>query len=340
MALLALSDVSVSYHTGGGTVHAVNNVSLRLEKGETLGLVGESGCGKSTLAAAILGLLPHTARATGGSIDFAGRDLLRAGPAEIQAMRWTRLAYVPQGAVNSLDPVTTIRRQMAKIWRRHKAGAMDGFSEAAERLFRRVELDARWLDAYPHELSGGMRQRAIIAIALMFEPQLLIADEPTTGLDVIVQRQVLNVLRQLQDEEEMSVVFVSHDIAVIVEMCRTLAVMYAGEIMEMGATRDVLNAPAHPYTMGLRRAFPDIRQPDMELISIPGSPPRLDQPTKGCPFTERCPFAEAICVDEKPPLAVPPGGSHPVACHFADRAGEMRARAADPTLWKLKGDGR
>jgi oligopeptide/dipeptide ABC transporter ATP-binding protein len=332
MSLLSVENLSIEYRTRRGVVRAVRNTSFELGAGKTLGVVGESGCGKSTLAMGVLGLLPPTAVVASGAVKFGNRDLVTLDSESLRALRWRKMAYVPQSAMNSLNPVARLRDQFAEIWRAH-GGARDGMPDKAEALFVRVGLDPRRLQSYPHELSGGMRQRAIIAMALMFEPELLVADEPTTGLDVIVQRGVLNLLRRLQAEEKMSVIFVSHDIAVVAELCEHVAVMYAGEIVELGPARAIFGAPCHPYTMGLEQAFPDIRDPMRMLVSIAGTPPRLDRSLAGCPFTARCPFAVERCSVEKPaPRAIAPG--HVVACHFAAEADSNRKRAREPLVWQ------
>jgi oligopeptide/dipeptide ABC transporter ATP-binding protein len=332
MSLLSVENLSIEYRTRRGVVRAVRNTSFELGAGKTLGVVGESGCGKSTLAMGVLGLLPPTAVVASGAVKFGNRDLVTLDSESLRALRWRKMAYVPQSAMNSLNPVARLRDQFAEIWRAH-GGARDGMPDKAEALFVRVGLDPRRLQSYPHELSGGMRQRAIIAMALMFEPELLVADEPTTGLDVIVQRGVLNLLRRLQAEEKMSVIFVSHDIAVVAELCEHVAVMYAGEIVELGPARAIFGAPCHPYTMGLEQAFPDIRDPMRTLVSIAGAPPRLDRPLEACPFTARCPFAVDRCRVEKPaPRAIVPG--HVVACHFAAEAETNRKRAREPLVWQ------
>jgi peptide/nickel transport system ATP-binding protein len=335
MGLLAVENLSIEYRSRRAVVRAVRNTSFDLAPGETLGLVGESGCGKSTLAMGVLGLLPPTAVVASGAVRLRDQDLGTMHPETLRALRWKKMAYVPQSAMNSLNPVARLLDQFQEIWRAH-GGARDGAREKAESLFTRVGLDPRRLRSYPHELSGGMRQRAIIAMALMFEPELLVADEPTTGLDVIVQRGVLNLLRRLQAEEKMSVVFVSHDIAVVAELCEHVAVMYAGEIVELGPTRAIFGAPFHPYTMGLEQAFPDIRDPRRTLVSIAGAPPRLDRPLDGCPFTARCPFAVERCRIEKPAVRTIASG-HVVACHFAEDAEINRKRAREPLLWQ-RGD--
>ncbi|WP_137391084.1 ABC transporter ATP-binding protein [Rhodoligotrophos defluvii] len=332
MTLLSVQNVSVQYSGYGQTVHALSDISFVLEQGSTLGLVGESGCGKSTLALTILGLLPDTARAK-GTVSFEGQNLLGLSEAERNKVRWRRLAYVPQSAVNSLNPVTTLFHQFRMAWRAH-GGRGDGRARAEE-LFRRVDLDPALLSRYPHELSGGMRQRAIIALALMFNPSLLVADEPTTGLDVIVQRQVINLLRDLRAKEGMAIIFISHDIGVVAELCDRVAVMYAGEIAEIGPTAQVLSAPTHPYTMGLKQAFPDIREPEAPLVSIAGAPPRLLEVPSYCSFSDRCPFVAPICRQKKPPLA-PFGPGQAATCHFGDEAPELRRRAAEPSIWEAE----
>lgn len=331
MALLALDDLSIVYHTDETDVFAVDRVSLKLEAGEALGLVGESGCGKSTLALAALGLLPRLADITRGTIQFEGQEVARMGEAERRTLRWRRMAYVPQSALASLVPVHSIRRQFRDTGAAHGMRAAMADKRAAD-LLRRVELDPALLDRFPHELSGGMRQRAIIALALLFRPPLLVADEPTTGLDVIVQRQVVSLLADLRRNEGLSLLFISHDIGVVAELCDRVAVLYAGEVMEEGPTAEVLASPTHPYTMGLAQSFPDIRAPDRPLVSIAGHPPRLTEPTQGCPFASRCPFVRDICRAQRPArTSTTPGRS--TACHFPDEAPKMREAANRPGIW-------
>lgn len=329
--MLALDDVSIIYAARSGPVQAVSGVTLALPPGGSLGLVGESGCGKSTLALAALALLPAEARLAGGTVRLDGRDLAAIPEAELRKLRWTRMAYVPQSAQNALVPVHSLRRQFRDTAAAHGMRSAQA-DERAAALLRRVELDPAVLDRFPHELSGGMRQRAMIALALLFGPSLLVADEPTTGLDVIVQRQVVDLLRDLRGEDGLALLFISHDIGVVAELCSLVAVLYAGKVMETGPTATVFSEPAHPYTMGLQRAFPDIRHPERAIVSIAGHPPRLSAPPKGCPFAPRCPFAQPVCRDVTPPLvAVPDGRS--VACHFVDEAAALRDRARDPSLW-------
>jgi oligopeptide/dipeptide ABC transporter ATP-binding protein len=312
-------------------VFAVERVTLAVEVGQALGLVGESGCGKSTLALAALGLLPRLADITRGAVSFEGQVVSGLSETALRALRWRRMAYVPQSALASLVPVHSVRRQFRDTAAAHGMRTAEADARAVE-LLRRVELHPTVLDRFPHELSGGMRQRAIIALALLFRPPLLVADEPTTGLDVIVQRQIVNLLSELRRSEGLSLIFISHDIGVVAELCDRVAVLYAGEVMEEGPTADVLASPAHPYTMGLAQSFPDVREPDRPLVSIGGHPPRLTEPTKACPFASRCPFVRDICRSQKPARAnIAPGRS--IACHFANEAPQMRAAASRPGIW-------
>ena len=324
MSFLSIRGLDVHYATRGATLRVLRGIDLDIARGQSLGLVGESGCGKSTLAAAILRLLPGNGRIAAGEIRLDGTDLASVDAETMRLKRWKEIAYVPQNAATSLSPVTTLFTQFAEAWSVHARPDRQRLRERAEQLFRDVELSPRWLDAYPHQFSGGMRQRAIIALALLFEPSLLVADEPTTGLDVIVQRQVLDVIKKVQRQHGTTLVFVSHDIGVIAELCSRLAVMYAGELVEFGETRAIIREPGHPYTIALKRAFPDIRHPEHELHSIPGQPPSLATPPAACVFAARCPFARERCHAEKPaPRAMSDGRR--VACHFADETESMRA---------------
>ena len=331
MALLELDDVSIVYRTREAAVFAVNGVSLTLEAGRALGLVGESGCGKSTLALATLGLLPRFADVSRGAIRFDGHAVSAMPDADLRSLRWRRMAYVPQSALASLVPVHSIRRQFRDTAAAHGMRPAEADKRAAE-LLRRVELDPTVLDRFPHEMSGGMRQRAIIALALLFRPPLLVADEPTTGLDVIVQRQIVNLLTDLRRSERLSLLFISHDIGVVAELCDRVAVLYAGEVMEEGPTAAVLASPSHPYTMGLAQSFPDIRAPDRPLVSISGHPPRLTEVPQGCPFASRCPFVREVCRTDKPRRTAF-AADRSVACHFAEDAPRMRETATRPGLW-------
>lgn len=332
MAYLRIRDLSVAYRTRHGRVLAADGISLDLDRGESLGLVGESGCGKSTLATALLGLLPQSAEVTAEALDLDGEPLLGIPADRLRERRWSEVAYVPQGAAVALSPVTTLHRQFFETWKAHRKEGREALLAKARALFKEVELDPDWLKAFPHQLSGGMRQRAIIALALLLQPQLLVADEPTTGLDVIVQRQVLDVLKQLQRDHGTTLIFVSHDIAVVAELCRSLAVMYAGRIVELGSARTLLQKPKHPYTMALQRSFPDIREPERPLLSIPGRPPALGASANSCVFADRCPFAEKKCRETVPALRKVEGVK--VACHFAEAAGEMAKAFRSESVWQ------
>ncbi|HLI10341.1 MAG TPA: ABC transporter ATP-binding protein [Alphaproteobacteria bacterium] len=334
MVTLAVKNLTIDYRQRGTTLRAVDHASFSLADGEALGIVGESGCGKSTLVKGILALLPKNAVVADGAVLLQGQNMLGLDEAARRRLRWTAVAYVTQSAMDSLNPVARVIDQFAQTWRAHRRGDGHRLHATAEALFRSVGLDPRWLGSYPHELSGGMRQRVIIALSLLFEPALFVADEPTTGLDVIVQRQVLDLLRRVRTEHRMAVIFVSHDIAVVAELCSSVAVMYAGRIVEKGAAADILGRPCHPYTIGLKQAFPDIRDPHRVLISIPGAPPPLDIPLSGCAFAPRCPFVRRRCHTEAPVLREL--ARRQVACHFAEEADTFRERAADPSIWQQR----
>ncbi len=330
--LLDIKGVSVAYRTRRGVVMALDGVSLQLRRGHSLGLVGESGCGKSTLVRAILRLLPSNGRITAGSIAFGGLDLVSLSEKEMRSVRLARIALVAQSAMNALDPVYRVGDQIVETIRAHRKVSRAEARTRARELFVLVGLDPERLSAYPHQLSGGMKQRCIIAIALALNPEIVIADEPTTALDVIVQDRILRQMRSLQRERGDSMIYVSHDISVIAETCDQVAVMYAGEVVETASAHGFFKDPHHPYTMGLQNAFPEITDAVTELVSIPGHPPDLARPPHGCRFAPRCPFAQEICRRERPSLVeVAPG--HDVACHFWERATEFREASRDPTTW-------
>lgn len=332
MTLLAVRDLQVTYTTSAGTVRAVDGVELDVPAGSIVGLVGESGCGKTTLGRALMGVLPGTGRIAGGSITFEGQELTSLTERERRALRWRRMSFVPQTSMNALDPVLRLRAQMLEVLCERGGLARAAALARADELMRLVGLDPVRLPDYPHQFSGGMRQRASIALALALEPALVIADEPVTALDVIVQRQVLDVLCDLQQRLNLAMLLVTHDIAVVAYACDRAAVMYAGKVVESGSVAAVLEAPFHPYTMGLTHAFPDLRADEVALVPIEGSPPSLLAPPVGCRFAERCPFAEARCRELAPPLIeVAPG--HRAACWRSDAADELRALAARPETW-------
>ena len=329
MSLLSVRDLRVTY---GGTVRAVDGVDLDVPAGSITGLVGESGCGKSTLGRALMGVLPGGARITGGQVVFEGQDLLTQTEAARRALRWRRIAFVPQAAMNALDPVQRLGAQMREVLMERGGQSRAAAAVRAAELFGAVGIDPARLADYPHQFSGGMRQRASIALALALHPALVIADEPVTALDVIVQRQVLDVLRGLQSRLGLAMLLVTHDIAVVAYACDRVAVMYAGRIVESGPVAAVLERPLHPYTMGLTHAFPDITGDEAALVPIRGAPPSLVAPPPGCRFAPRCPFAEARCRVEYPPVREH-GGGHLVACWRAGEAEILRSRAAVPATW-------
>lgn len=330
--LLDIENLVVSYRTPKGPVRAVDGASLSIPEGQMVGLVGESGCGKTTLARSVTGVMAGTARIESGSILFEGADLARMSKRQQRRHRWRDIAFIPQSAMNSLDPVYRVGNQLEEVLI-HRGGASRG--EATKRsaeLFEMVELDANRLRDYPHEFSGGMRQRAAIAMALALEPKLVIADEPVTALDVIVQRQILDTLKGLQKRLGLSVLLVTHDISVVAYLCDRVAVMYAGKIAESGPSETVLQEPFHPYTMGLYNAFPDLVRASQQLTPIEGAPPDLRDPPKGCRFQPRCPFSIDKC-DEEPPLEETEA-DHRVACWRHSEAAELRERAAEVSTWQ------
>ena len=330
--LLEVEDLAVTYRTRAGLAHAVDGVDLVVPAGAMLGLVGESGCGKTTLARALMGVLPGNAWVARGRLRLEGVDLLGLSAKARRALLWREMSFVPQSAMNSLDPVYRLRAQMREVLcRRGGMGAGAADVRAAE-LFTAVGLSPARLADYPHQFSGGMRQRAAIALALALRPKLVIADEPVTALDVIVQRQVLDMLRGLGEALGVAVVFVTHDISVVAYLCGVTAVMYAGRVVEYGPTAEVLARPGHPYTMGLMNAFPDLERKAGTLAPIQGSPPDLHAPPAGCRFAARCPFVVEVC-REVYPVREGVGAGHEVACHRAGEAEVLRERARLAETW-------
>ncbi len=330
--LLDVRDLAIHYRTGAGPVQAVDGIDFTVAPGEALGLVGESGCGKTTAAKAMLKLLPPNGLIPRGRIDFAGRDLVPLTGEAMRRVRWKEIAWISQAAMNALDPVYRVGDQILEAMQAHiRIDRREGWARA-EDLFRAVGIDPSRLRAYPHEMSGGMKQRAVIAMAMALEPQLLIADEPTTALDVVTQAQILSRLARLRRERGMALLFITHDISVVVQTCDRVAVMYGGRIMETGPVRQVFGAPFHPYTMGLTNAFPTLEGAQRELISIPGTPPDLLNPPAGCRFAERCPFATDRCRAEEPE-AHRVGEGRLSACHYPERVEEFRRTAATNAAW-------
>lgn len=313
--VLKVDDLTMHYTTRVGEVSAVDNVSFSLKKGEAMGLVGESGCGKTSIATSLLRLLPDNAIIKGGHIYLNGTDIVQLVEEEMRKIRWRRISMVFQAAMNALNPVYKVGDQIVEAMENH--GLVTTNEAALEHvagLFRLVGLDPSLMEQYPHEYSGGMRQRAVIAMALACNPDLIIADEPTTALDVIVQDNLLREMTELQHKLGMSMIYISHDIAVIAEVSDRIGVMYAGRLVELASAAEVFHHPQHPYTAGLMSAFPSIIGPKRALTTLPGEPPDLLHPPRGCRFHPRCPFATDICTQEAPEFE-DLGGGHYVACY-------------------------
>jgi len=318
-SVLAIEDLSVEFRTSGGELKALRNVSLEVPKGEIVGLVGESGCGKSTLINAVLGLLAANGRVTGGRILFSGRDLLGMNETELRALRGERISVVFQDPMTALNPVFSIGTQMVNIQYRSRLSRRKKLARAAEMLERvKIPDPERRLAQYPHQFSGGMRQRICIAMALMQEPDLLIADEPTTALDATLEVQVIHLLKDLQRDVGCSILFVSHHLGVIAELCDRVVVMYAGEVAERGAVREIFHASRHPYAAKLLDCDPArIRERTRRLPTVPGEIPNLVNLPAGCVFRPRCDLAIERCALEHP-LERHLSPTHRAACHRAE----------------------
>ena len=348
--LLEVNHLSVDYYAASGTVHAVTDVSITLQRGEILGLAGESGSGKSTLAYAITRLLRPPAMITGGRVlyyppgddgatsamqlsksergerknidDAAGAiDIMQLSPSELRSFRWNEISIVFQSAMNSLNPVMNIGAQIMDALQTHRPDmGPDSRKERAIELLKLVGITADRLRSYPHELSGGMRQRAVIAIALALNPDLIIMDEPTTALDVVVQREILNLVSALCKEFKTALIFITHDLSLLLELANNIAIMYAGKVVEKTSSKELYSHPRHPYSYGLLHSFPSLHGPRSKMTGIPGSPPDLRALPPGCPFHPRCPLAFHPCNTVVPVLS-PSNADHPeqlVACHLYD----------------------
>ena len=314
MALLEVENLRTYFFTLRGVVRAVDGVSFKLEKGETLGIVGESGCGKSTLAWSLLRLIPPPGRIVGGSIKIDGQDIVKMSEGEVRRkIRWKKISMVFQGAMNALNPVYTIGDQLIEPLLLHTNMTKREALQRAAELLKAVGLPSHILRRYPHELSGGQKQRVVIAMALILDPDIVIADEPTTALDVVVQAQILNLMKRLHRERKMSIILITHDLGVVTELSEKIAVMYAGKIVEFGRAEDIFEKPLHPYTRALIRAVPRLKGDIHKLEYIPGSPPDLRNPPPGCRFAPRCKEAFDPCRVEPPPIIEYEKG-HYVAC--------------------------
>ena len=316
--LLEVKNLTTNFHIGVGCVQAVRNVSFHLDAGESLGIVGESGSGKSVTMMSIMGLLPDYADVTADSIRFNEREMTKMSVGEFRKVRGNEIGMIFQDPMTSLNPLYTVENQIAEPLRIHRGMSKAEARKAALELLKRVEIpnpEAR-LKQYPHELSGGMRQRVMIAAAIACQPKLVIADEPTTALDVTIQAQVLDLLNHLKESSNASIIMITHDLGVIASMCSRILVMYGGIICEQGTVREIFYEPRHPYTWGLLRSIPKMTErKDEKLIPINGTPPDMLCPPKGCPFAPRCPYAMPVCRKYLAPTTVL-GETHSCACHL------------------------
>jgi oligopeptide transport system ATP-binding protein len=325
MPLLEVSDLRTHFHTRGGVVRAVDGVSFSLEKGETLGIVGESGSGKSVTCLSLMGLVPQPPGAVEAErAAFDGTDLLRSPPATVRALRGKRIAMIFQDPMTSLNPYLRVGEQLIEPLLIHEKISRREARARGQKLLEEVGIAdaARRLRSYPHEFSGGMRQRVMIAMALITHPDLLIADEPTTALDVTVQAQILDLLRRMQKELGMAVIFITHDLGVVAGLCDRVQVMYAGRIVESADTRTLFREPRHPYTRALQRSIPALQAKGVELATIPGMPPDLAHLPPGCAFAPRCEFATERCRIGENPTLQSTNSNHLTAC-FRVQAGEL-----------------
>lgn len=315
MGRLVVKDLQMHYRTRNGDVRAVDNISFTLEPGRALGVVGESGCGKSSLGLTLLRLLPANGQVVGGSIKLGDEELLELNDEAFRkGVRWKKLSMVFQGAMNALNPVLTVGSQISEAILAHEKVSKEEAAARAKQLLEMVGINPDRYNHYPHQFSGGMKQRAVIAMALACNPQVVIADEPTTALDVMVQAQVLKAMADLRRRLNLSMIMVSHDLSVIAQTCDEVAVMYAGRIVEYGPVEEVFTNPLHPYTQGLTQAFPDMYADRAPIVSIPGTPPNLIDPPSGCRFHPRCPLATEECKRIDPELLEKGRNGHKVAC--------------------------
>jgi oligopeptide/dipeptide ABC transporter ATP-binding protein len=316
-ALLEISNLSVGYGWDPSrSLVAVRDVSLTVEAGEVLGIAGESGCGKSTLALAATGLLEAPGRVLSGTISFLGDDLASMPAEELRELRLKEISIVFQASMNALNPVMRVSDQFDDAMAAHGVSSASDRRRRAAEAFDLVRVPGRFLDAYPHQLSGGMRQRALIALAIVLRPKLLVLDEPTTALDVVVQRSIIQSLDELRRELGFAVIFITHDLSLLIEIADRVAIMYAGRVVEEAPGRELYEEPGHPYTRALMTAFPPLDGERRRLEGLPGRPPDLRELPQGCPFAPRCPEAIAECATVTPPL-VTPNSEHRVVCHLA-----------------------
>jgi len=339
--LLDINDLTVRYRAGDREITAVSDASLELSHGEHSGVVGESGCGKSTLAKAVLGGLDENGFVESGEIKYKGQNIEDKSEEFLnEHIRWKEISYIPQGSLDSLDPLRKVSDQAISIAKKHtdmsEAEALDQFKE----MFEIVGLPESRIHDYPHQFSGGMQQRGIIALALFLEPSLVIADEPTTALDVIMQDQIFYHIRQIKERLDTSMLLITHDMSLVLESCSSMSVMHSGQVVESGPTEALFDSPSHPYTILLQRAFPDIRTPDQELETIEGYPPETEGEIDFCTFADRCPWAVEECRTDAPAVEIANGGTntgdtqHTVSCVRHQEALDLYKadRAADAPI--------
>jgi peptide/nickel transport system ATP-binding protein len=334
--LLEIIELRAYYAMQSGLCRAVDGISFKIKPGENFGLVGESGCGKTTVAKSIIKVFPRNFRIEGGKILFKGRDLVPLSYEEMRKVRWKEISMIPQSAMNALNPVYKVGYQIEEAIREHENFSSKEAKERVRELFNLVGIDPKRTEEYPHQFSGGMKQRVNIALSLVLNPSLIIADEPTTALDVIVQDQIFQRILNIQRQLNCAMLLITHDISLVAENCHKVAVMYAGKIVEYSDVSRVFNHPYHPYTLGLKNAFPSIkRSKDQPLISIPKSPPSLVDLPSQCRFCSRCPFSTNICLEEEPEM-MEVKGNHFVACHHLSKVEEMREKSAKIETWQVK----
>lgn len=318
MELLNVKNLRTHYLTPFGAVKAVDDVSFILKKNMSLGFAGESGCGKTTLALSIMRILPYPGKVLDGEVLFKGDDILKMKESELRKVRWKGISTVFQGAMASLNPLYKVGRQIAEPIMLHEDITKKEAYSRADELLELVGIENTRANNYPWELSGGMRQRVMIAMGLACNPDVIIADEPTTALDVIVAHQVMNLIKDLRENLDLSMILITHDISVIAQTCDNLAIMYAGKIVELSSVLKMYGSPLHPYTDALINSFPNIKEEKRHLKSIPGNPPDLINPPSGCNFNPRCNYAQEICRTEEPQLKQI-DNDHSVACHFWEK---------------------
>jgi len=330
--VLEVSDLTIQYSTESGPVTAVSDASFTIDEGEYFGLVGESGCGKSTLARAVIGGLDDNGQITSGSIRVNGEEIQDYTTEEMNdRIRWKSISFIPQSSMNNLDPLLRIENQAQKLAEIHSDMSPEEASDRLAEMFEIVGLSKSRISDYPHQFSGGMQQRAVIAMALFLDPDLIVADEPTTALDVIMQDQMFKYLDEVREELDTSMMLITHDMSLIYENCNKLAIMHSGQVAEYGYTDTVLAEPRHPYSIQLKQAFPDVHKPDKELATVKGSPPQMMGEVDYCTFVDRCPWATEECSMDAPvQQEISDDGLHTAACFrldevYQDEYGEKQA---------------